>query len=206
MCVTVSFFLAVLSGKELFSYNAALFVDDESAFDTTSDRAINEEIKTLARLEEERIREETAKAQAEQLRLFELQQIEFEARRAREQMKRDRALAPDRKTFLFCGVVVNQAVFEEEEEEDLEYFTDLPLPTPKSSSGAGEDSVESGLKHLRITGESSNQIEKLEKNMGDREAERDDAKYTGEVEEDDEEENDDDEEEENDDENNPDIG
>lgn len=151
--------LAVLSGKELFSYNAALFIDDESAFDTTSDRAINDEIKALAQIEEDRIREETNKAQAEQLRLFELQQFEIQARKDREEAKRQRACAPGRKTFVFCGVVVNQAVFEEEEEEDLEFFTDLPLPTPKSSSGAGEvvssesivvETLEQGLQQVQI--------------------------------------------------------
>mmetsp|Transcript_7286 Transcript_7286/g.7986 ORF Transcript_7286/g.7986 Transcript_7286/m.7986 type:complete len:401 (+) Transcript_7286:118-1320(+) len=151
--------LSVLSGKELFSYNAALFIDDESAFDTTSDRAINDEIKALAQIEEDRIREETNKAQAEQLRLFELQQFEIQARKDREEAKRQRACAPGRKTFVFCGVVVNQAVFEEEEEEDLEFFTDLPLPTPKSSSGAGEvvssesivvETLEQGLQQVQI--------------------------------------------------------
>lgn len=151
--------LAVLSGKELFSYNAALFIDDESAFDTTSDRAINDEIKALAQIEEDRIREETNKAQAEQLRLFELQQFEIQARKDREEAKRQRASAFDRKTFVFCGVVVNQAVFEEEEEEDLEFFTDLPLPTPKSSSGAGEvvssesiivETLEQGFQQVQI--------------------------------------------------------
>lgn len=120
-----------MSGKELFNYNSSLFVDDESAFDTTNDATIGDEMKALARLEDERILEDTNKAQAEQMRLFELQRIESEARRERELLKRERALASGRNMFLFNGIFVNQIVFEEEDEEDLDLFTDLPFPFPR---------------------------------------------------------------------------
>ena len=118
----------------MFSYNAALFVDDESAFDTSNDKNLQDEINHYAKQEEERIRAEADRAQAEQMRLFELQKIEMEARAAREAIKKSTALAPDHKRFFFCGIEINQVVFEEDEDEDLEFFSDMPLPAPKSSA------------------------------------------------------------------------
>lgn len=120
-------------------------MDDDSAFDTSNDKTINEEIKALAQQEEERLKEETAKAQAEQLRLFEMQKLEIEARAHRERLKKENALAANHPTFVFYGVVVNQLVFQEDDDEDLEFFTDLPLPTPKSAAKQeSEENEESG--------------------------------------------------------------
>jgi hypothetical protein len=146
--------LSVLSGKELFSYNASLFIDDESAFDTSNDKTMNDEIKALQKLEEEKLSEETARAQAEQMRLFELQQLELQARKEREALKREKALLKNRPVFRFCGVIVNQLVFQEEEDEDLELFADLPLPAPKrqkrEEASTTEEVVREGVKKMEI--------------------------------------------------------
>ncbi len=115
---------AVLSGKELFNYNASLFVDDESAFDTSNDKTLNAEMKALQEKEEQQIKEEYERAQAEQMRLFEIQKAEIEARKYKEEDRRQKASAPDRITFVFNGIVINQVVFEEDDDEDLELFPD----------------------------------------------------------------------------------
>jgi hypothetical protein len=150
--------LSVLSGKELFSYNASLFIDDESAFDTSNDKTMNDEIKALQKLEEEKLSEETTRAQAEQMRLFELQQLELQARKERETLKREKALFKNHPVFRFCGVIVNQLVFQEEEDEDLELFADLPLPVSKRqkrqeeerASATTEEVVREGVKKMEI--------------------------------------------------------
>jgi hypothetical protein len=115
---------AVLSGKELFNYNAALFVDDESAFDTSNDNVLNEEMKVLQEKEELQIKEEYERAQAEQQRLVEIQLVEMKAREFKEADKKQLAMAANRATFVFNGVTINQIVFEEDDDEDLELFAD----------------------------------------------------------------------------------
>lgn len=117
-------FVAVLSGKELFSYNASLFVDDESAFDTTNDDTLETEMKELQRREEEKIAEETRRAQEEQERLMAAHNLEVEARRYREDARRQAATAADRVLLTFNGILINKVVFEDDEEEDLTLFTD----------------------------------------------------------------------------------
>jgi hypothetical protein len=117
-------FVAVLSGKELFSYNASLFVDDESAFDTTNDTTLETEMKELQRREEEKIAEETRRAQEEQERLMAAQTLEVESRRYREDARRQAATAADRVLLTFNGVSINKVVFEDDEDEDLTLFTD----------------------------------------------------------------------------------
>eukprot|EP01033_Poteriospumella_lacustris_P014816 gene14817-10595_t len=116
--------LSVLSGKELFSYNASLFVDDESAFDTTNDTTLETEMKELQRREEEKIAEETRRAQEEQERLMAAQTLEVESRRYREDARRQAATAADRVLLTFNGVSINKVVFEDDEDEDLTLFTD----------------------------------------------------------------------------------
>jgi hypothetical protein len=37
----------VLTGKELFSYNAALFVDDDGAIDASEEDALNQETRAI---------------------------------------------------------------------------------------------------------------------------------------------------------------
>lgn len=117
-------FVAVLSGKELFSYNASLFVDDESAFDTTNDTTLETEMKELQRREEEKIAEETRRAQEEQERLMAAHSLEVESRRYREDARRQAATAADRVLLTFNGVSINKVVFEDDEDEDLTLFTD----------------------------------------------------------------------------------
>jgi len=51
--------LAVLTGKELFNFNAALFVDDEGALDADQEEKLNAEMIAL-RIEEEKVAEEEA--------------------------------------------------------------------------------------------------------------------------------------------------
>ena len=120
-------FVAVLSGKELFNYNAALFVDDDGALDEKDEQEMNADMVQRKLAEEQKAREEEERIQAEQQRLFELQQIEFEARRHKEAERRLAAAAPGRATFILAGVEVNQVVFEDDEEEDLHVFSEEML-------------------------------------------------------------------------------
>lgn len=144
--------IAVLSGKELFNYNASLFVDDESAFDTSNDKALNAEMKALQEKEELQIKEEYERAQAEQMRLFEIQKAEMDARRYREEDRRNKAVAPDRITFVFNGIIINQIVFEEDDDEDLELFADEPyLPNIEQQMTENQENEMSNLmKELNI--------------------------------------------------------
>eukprot|EP01039_Chlorochromonas_danica_P005083 gene5083-5585_t len=135
--------LSVLSGKELFSYNASLFVDDESAFDTSDDNKLSDELKEMELKEALRLEEETARAQAEQKRLMEAQLLEIEVRKHREEARRQAARAADRVTFVFNGIIINQIVFEEEDEEDLELFSDdeFARPVAPLTKATGVDQV-----------------------------------------------------------------
>jgi hypothetical protein len=100
--------LSVLSGKELFSYNASLFVDDDGAIDESEEQAMNADMLKRQQMEEQRAREEAERIQAEQQRLMELQQIELEARRYKDDQRRLAAAAPNRATFVMGDVVINQ--------------------------------------------------------------------------------------------------
>ena len=113
---------AVLSGKELFKYNASLFVDDDGALDASEEDSFSKQQKADADLEEAKLKAETERAQAEQKRLSEAAQIEIEIRKQKEDARRAAAADPNRATFEFCGVIVTAVVFEEEEEEDLVPF------------------------------------------------------------------------------------
>lgn len=116
---------STLSGKELYNYNASLFVDDEAAIDSKEETAMNAEL--IARQEEEERRQqaELEKAQEEQERLAQIQQAEIEARRLKDEDRRKIAASPTRVTFHLLGVEINQCIFEEDEEEDLVMFPEV---------------------------------------------------------------------------------
>jgi hypothetical protein len=112
----------VLSGKELFNYNSSLFIDDDAAIDATEEKKLNAETRLLELEEEDRSKREAEKAQEEQRRLAEVQRIEEEECKRKDDERR-RLAAIKEFTFILCGVVINQIVFDVEEKEDLE-----PLP------------------------------------------------------------------------------
>jgi len=119
--------LSVLSGKELFNYNSSLFVDDDGAIDEKEEQAMNAEMLLRKAAEEQKAREEEERIQAEQQRLFELQQIELEVRRQKNADRRLAAAAPNHATFIMGDVIINQVVFEDDEQEDLTPFSEETL-------------------------------------------------------------------------------
>lgn len=66
------FVSAVLSGKQLFTYNSSLFVDDDGAVDQTDEEEYQREQKLREDREEAMARAAAARAQEEQDRLLEL--------------------------------------------------------------------------------------------------------------------------------------
>ena len=124
--------LSVLNGKELFKFNVNLFVDDESAIDESQDNKLSQELALKREQEEEAIRLDAEKANAEQERLAAAQKLEMEAREYKEEERRKRAAANDRITISLLQVLVNQVVFQEDEEEDLELFVDYSADGPKA--------------------------------------------------------------------------
>jgi hypothetical protein len=62
-----------LSGKELFTFNSSLFVDDDGAVDEAEDIQYQNEQRLQAEREEAMSRAVAAKAQEEQQRLFEME-------------------------------------------------------------------------------------------------------------------------------------
>jgi len=117
----------VLSGKELFNYNSSLFVDDDGAIDESEEQAMNADMIKRKEMEDQKAREEEERIQAEQQRLMELQQIELEHRQRKEADRRVAAAAPNHATFILGDVVINQVVFEDDEEEDLVPFSEEML-------------------------------------------------------------------------------
>jgi hypothetical protein len=102
-------------------------VDDESAFDTSNDNTLNAEMKALADREAQIILEESERAQAEQLRLLEVQRIEQESRRYKEEQRRQQAQNFNQRVMIdFQGIMINKIIFEDDEEEDLTLFPDEP--------------------------------------------------------------------------------
>ena len=67
-------FTAILSGRDLFTYNSALFIDDDAAIDATEENDLNEQTRREKEKEEAEEAMEAARAQAEQERL---QQVPF---------------------------------------------------------------------------------------------------------------------------------
>lgn len=84
----------------------------------------------LQEKEAKMMEEETARAQAEQMRLLEAQKLEEEVRNYKDEERRKAAAASDRVTFEWNGVTINQIVFEEDETEDLELFPNDPFGVP----------------------------------------------------------------------------
>lgn len=127
--------LSVLSGKELFNYNASLFVDDDAAIDAKEEQAFNEETRALEMEEEKRAQIEAEKAQAEQLRLAEAERLRQEEMiRIHESRKAAALTSP--LYLVFNSIQVNKVIFDIDEDEDLE-----PLPEEEEQDG-GEDAVD----------------------------------------------------------------
>jgi len=103
--------LSVLTGKELFNFNSALFVDDDGAIDATEEEKLNAETLRSREDEEKKSQEEAERAQAEQQRLVELERIEYEVRQHKLSEWRAVAAASGRSTFTLGGVVVNEIIF-----------------------------------------------------------------------------------------------
>jgi hypothetical protein len=145
------------------------------------------------------IKEEAAKAQAEQLRLFELQKIEIEARKAREEEKKRQALAPSAPRFIFQGVRVNVVVFTEDEDEDLELFPEIPfgpksVPKPEEDADQGVQDATKAVGKVNLDDREGNgDAEEEDCNGGD---DNDDDDDDGDDDDDDEEDGDDEEEDE----------
>eukprot|EP01041_Mallomonas_annulata_P007339 gene7339-14984_t len=119
--------LSVLSGKELFNFNAALFVDDDAAIDASEEKAMNEET-SRALAEEERVAvEEAERAQQEQMRLVELERRYIEELQRKHDEKRQAAAAAastKMNVFSLDGITINEIIFDVEDQEDLELFPD----------------------------------------------------------------------------------
>lgn len=119
--------LSVLSGKELFSYNASLFVDDDGAIDAADEKEMALQLKLDALREEARQKEEAERIQEEQRRLAEAQLLEMEVRRQKDEERRKAAASDKRTTFIMNQIVINQVVFEDDEVEDLTPFPEETL-------------------------------------------------------------------------------
>lgn len=116
-----------MSGKELFAFNASLFVDDDGAINEDDENEMSGDRQKLLELEERRAKEEMERVRAEQERLAEIHRIELEYRMKKEDDRRVAAAAKDRVTFTLNGIVINQVVFEDDEEEDLAPFREETL-------------------------------------------------------------------------------
>lgn len=137
--------LSVLSGKELFNYNASLFTDDDAAITAKEEEQLNAETQVVSHEADEKSRQERAKIMEDQERLLEVFRIEAEERKRVQDawkfqcnnnytaMKKARlgtlpAGPAGQKmkpfSFDFNGVEVNGYVFAVEEEEMLDDFDD----------------------------------------------------------------------------------
>ena len=134
--------LSVLSGKELFNYNSALFVDDDAAIDAAEENDLAEQTRRERDREEAEAVMEAARAQVEQERLQQAQRLEEEARVYREEERRIQAAAKDRVTFVLSGVVINQVVFDMDEKEDLVPFVEFIETTCEAEERAPDVSME----------------------------------------------------------------
>ena len=112
----------MLSGKELFNYNAALFVDDDEAINAEEENALNQESRLEAEEEEARSKAEAERAQAEQMRMMEMVKLEEEENEREDEERRVLAYAEGHETFLLGSIVINKLVFDVRVKEDLEPF------------------------------------------------------------------------------------
>lgn len=103
-------FAAILSGKQLFNYNASLFIDDDGAIDATEEKDYNSASMLQQQEDEKRAREELQRAQQEQQRLYEIHKLEVEAR-IHEENERRRVARQKPVHFTLDGVRVNELVF-----------------------------------------------------------------------------------------------
>lgn len=115
--------LSSLSGKELFSFNASLFVDDEHGLDAAEEEKLNAQTRLAAEEEEARQVFEAERARAEQKRLEEERRLEEEERDRQQEVRRQVA-ALKKEVFQLGAVCINAAVFDVEEYEDLIPFLD----------------------------------------------------------------------------------
>ena len=113
--------LAVLSGKELFTFDASLFKDDDAAVNKAQEIELLDGIKLDKEQEEALEAQELMKAQAEQERLAAALKLEREARRLKDE-ERCRVAALRENLFELGGVTVNEDVFVEDDKEDLRPF------------------------------------------------------------------------------------
>jgi hypothetical protein len=120
--------LSVLSGKELFNYDAALFKDDDAGGNIDDDEVIAAETKAREEREAKMRQAEEDRAQKEQDRLMEAARLEAEANKLRLEERKLRAFAPDAPTCELDGIAINMTVFDYEEMEDL-----LPFRTELGS-------------------------------------------------------------------------
>jgi hypothetical protein len=116
--------LSVLSGKELFKFDSSLFKDDDAAVNRAQEIELMEGIKLDKEQEAAIEARELLKAQAEQDRLMEAEKLEKEARRLKDEERR-RVAALKEDTFELGGIVINEAVFDEDDNEDLRPFEDM---------------------------------------------------------------------------------
>lgn len=100
-----------------------MFIDDDSAIDTSNNDSLIEELKAAQEKEEQLQKEETEKAQAEQNRLAEIQKVEYAARELKFNELKELALQKNN-IIEFNGVKVNKDIFSFDDEEDLELFYD----------------------------------------------------------------------------------
>ncbi len=115
--------LSVLSGKELFAYDISLFKDDDAAINRAQEAELSGQKALDAEAEALLEAAEAEKAQKEQERLMEVQKVEREARRLKDEDRRRVAALKDM-LFDLGGVTVNEVVFDEDEREDLTPFAD----------------------------------------------------------------------------------
>ena len=113
--------LSVLSGKELFNFDATLFKDDDAAVNKAQEIELMEGIKLDKEQAEALEAHELLKAQAEQDRLMEAEKLEKEARRLKDEERRKIAALREC-LFELGGVTINEVVFDEEDLEDLRPF------------------------------------------------------------------------------------
>ena len=116
--------MSVLSGKELFKFDSSLFKDDDAAVNRAQEIELMEGIKLDKEQEAAIEAQELLKAQAEQDRLMEAEKLEKEARRLKDEERR-RVAALKEDTFELGGIVINEAVFDEDDNEDLRPFEDM---------------------------------------------------------------------------------
>ena len=117
----------MLSGKELFNYNAALFTDDDAAISAKEEKALTAETKVTHDEEDEKSKFEREKLMADQEQLMEIYRIEDEERKRTLLLWRqacENSYKNKGFIFDFNGVDVNGRVFAIKEDEMLDEFED----------------------------------------------------------------------------------